>query len=118
MFIDIAPSYNPGYSFTANTVSSSIATYAVSIIDTTPPIISGIPNDFTVIVPEGTLETQVTWIPPTATDNIDNTFFFSANILPGFTLGLGEHLVTYTAKDSSGNISTASFTITIIIVTT
>ena len=115
VFVDIAPSYNPGYSFTANTVSSSIATYAVSIIDTTPPIISGIPNDFTVIVPEGTLETQVTWIPPTATDNIDNTFFFSANILPGFTLGLGEHLVTYTAKDSSGNISTASFTITIII---
>src|SRR5437870_11975080 len=50
---------------------------------------------------------------PTATDNCAMESF-TTNFAPGSTFPKGTTTVTYTAKDSSGNESTCSFTVTVI----
>ncbi|WP_254094638.1 HYR domain-containing protein [Dawidia soli] len=56
----------------------------------------------------------MTWTPPTATDNCDASPQINSNTNPGATLSLGPHTITYTARDTKGNQSTCSFTVTVV----
>ncbi|MFT4637746.1 MAG: hypothetical protein ACI8T1_001056 [Verrucomicrobiales bacterium] len=81
--------------------------------DTTNPVISGIPGNI-VTVPDtlGGTSAVVSWIEPTATDNVGIISLTSTHG-SGDTFPAGTTTVVYTATDAAGNLSTASFTITV-----
>jgi len=81
-------------------------------IDNTPPVITGCPTNITVNAEAGLCTADVSWTPPTATDNCGMASFTSTHS-PGFTFPTGPTTVTYTAVDICGNTSTCTFTVTV-----
>jgi hypothetical protein len=95
--------------------NSTSVQQTIVINDTIFPVISNVPTNITVATGPGraTCDQVVTWITPTASDNCGiASFTSSAN--PGATFPVGTTTVTYTAIDTSGNTSTASFTVTVV----
>lgn len=82
----------------------------VTVIDTQHPEILDTPNSF---IAERTCAGLVTWVPPTADDNC-TVVSLTSNKTPGSFFPEGPTTVVYTATDQSGNITTSSFTVTII----
>jgi hypothetical protein len=80
--------------------------------DTDAPVITDMPSPITGTADAGMCGTTVSWDIPTATDNCEVTFF-GADQVPGDFYAVGITTVTYTAMDAEGNMSAASFTITI-----
>jgi hypothetical protein len=82
----------------------------ITVIDTTAPVLSGVPADETVecdAIPEPS--------PVTATDNCsDPVVELSENIEPGTCLGQSTIIRTWTATDDCGNQSSQSQVITVI----
>jgi hypothetical protein len=72
--------------------------------DIKPPVINCMPRQ-TFYTDRGTLNTSVTWVLPTATDNVDVNVTISqtSDHEQGIILSEGLHNVTYTATDSAGN---------------
>src|SRR5260221_422276 len=103
------------YTATDSSGNTSTCSFTVTVIDNTPPVIAGCPSNITVNTGVGrtTCDQTATWTAPTATDNCAMESFTS-NYAPGSTFPKGVTTVTYTAKDSSGNESTCSFTVTVI----
>jgi hypothetical protein len=95
--------------------NSTTCSFNVTVVDTTPPVISGCPGNITVNTGPGrtTCDQVATWTPPTASDNCAVTSFAS-NKNPGDTFPVGTTTVTYTAKDAAGNPATCSFTVTVV----
>ena len=56
---------------------------------------------------------NVTWTPPTATDNSGMVTLTSDNN-PGHSFAIGTTQVTYNATDGSGNLATCSFNVTVV----
>ena len=88
------------------------ATTTLSIVDTTPPVISGVPADMVITVrdPGGAV---ATWSPPTANDLVDGFVAVTAVPASGTAFPLGTTTVILTAEDLRGNVSTASFHVTV-----
>ena len=78
----------------------------VTVVDNLVPQISGCPASM-----EYCGEQNISWTPPTATDNclVD----FNSNHQPGDLFPVGTTTVTYTALDGGGNMETCSFDIVI-----
>ncbi len=85
----------------------------VLLFDTIPPIIVNCPGDINQPNDLDSCGAIVTWVPPTATDNCSVNLVLSSNYTPGDYFPVGSTTVTYTAIDSSSNISTCSFVVTI-----
>ncbi len=91
----------------------SSASFNVTVVDTTPPVLHDMPDNMTI---EGNTAggANVTFISPTATDIVDVNP--SVSCLPAsdsfFALG-GPYAVTCTATDVSGNHSSATFNVTV-----
>jgi len=102
--------------YTASDASGNVGTasFTVTVKDLEAPRILGMPADITRYVPPGQTSVEVTWPPPTATDNVAVTRFLMGR-LPSNAFGLGVATVIYTARDAAGNTSTASFTVTVIV---
>jgi large repetitive protein len=89
--------------------NSSSATQVVTVIDTTAPVLAGVPSDVT---------TQCNNIPtaatPTATDNCDSnpTISFDESTVSGSVAGQFTIVRTWTATDACGNTSSATQHIT------
>ncbi|MCA1334645.1 BspA family leucine-rich repeat surface protein [Pseudooceanicola marinus] len=82
--------------------------------DTTAPVFADVPEDIAVATEPGQDSAEVTWTPPTATDDLDGAITpLTASHQPGDRFDLGQTTVTYTATDSSGNAAQASFTVTV-----
>ena len=81
--------------------------------DTTPPVISGTPANFTVEAtsPAGAV---ATYSLPTAIDNVDGSLPVTCAPASGSTFPLGTMRVTCTATDHAGNRSSSSFTVTVV----
>lgn len=86
--------------------------FNVTLREFEKPVIKGMPSDITVSTDAGMDYATVTWAEPTANDN-DGISTFGADFASGTQFPLGETTVTYTAVDHSGNIATATFTITV-----
>jgi HYR domain len=97
-----------------NTGSASF-TVTVSIIDTTPPVVT-VPGDFSVDT-ESTGGRSVTFS-ASATDNVDGPLPVSCSPASGSTFPVGTTKVTCTATDSHGNTGSASFDVTVNLVDT
>ena len=92
--------------------NSSDATFKVTVEDTTPPTISGMPGNITAEAtgPNGAV---VSWTAPTASDIVDGVVAVNCTPASGGTFAIGTHTVNCTATDLHTNQSSASFTITV-----
>ncbi|WP_208420037.1 HYR-like domain-containing protein [Paraflavitalea devenefica] len=88
-----------------NTVT---ATQILTVVDNTPPVLSGVPADATVQC--GSIPTAAT---VTATDNCDPTVPVTFNEIVSVTDGCGTITRTWTATDACGNTVTATQTLTV-----
>jgi gliding motility-associated-like protein len=81
--------------------------------DNTDPIITSCPGNQIVNMTGPGCTQIVTWPAPGATDNCSWTSL-TPNHLPGSIFPKGTTVVTYTAKDASGNTSICSFNVTVV----
>ena len=92
--------------------NTTTLTFTITVLDDIPPIISGMPADITQTADADTCGAVVNWTAPTASDNctLDT---LTADYASGDFFPLGTTTVTYTATDSSGNVTTSSFTVSV-----
>lgn len=99
---------------TATDVSGNTATgsFTVTVRDTTPPALSGVPSSQTVPAtgPNGAV---VTFALPTATDAVDGPITPVCVPAPGATFAIGTTTVVCRATDAHGNSASASFSVTV-----
>jgi len=88
----------------------------ISIVDTTPPVIVGVPSDITVPADAGFCNAVVFWTPPTATDNCTpaGNIIVTSSHDPGDVFPVGDTTVTYWFEDECGNASSASFEVEVL----
>ncbi|KAG8250086.1 hypothetical protein J6590_005480 [Homalodisca vitripennis] len=101
--------------FTASSPTSPyIARCNVSVYvrDAEKPQIKYCPDDIEVIQLPHQKKTPVTWVEPLITDNVHVAHVFQSE-KPGVFLRKGSHFINYIAADSSGNIASCQFTITV-----
>jgi hypothetical protein len=84
----------------------------ITLVDTQGPTISNVPNDITVTGTGSGCNAVATWSEPIITDNC-GTVNSSSNFASGTAFSQGTTTVTYTATDNCGNVSNASFTVTV-----
>ncbi|XP_033112049.1 MAM and LDL-receptor class A domain-containing protein 1-like [Anneissia japonica] len=83
--------------------------------DNEAPIITFCPLDAYLLADKTNNTAVAVWNSPAATDNSDVPPYITTNIQQGDLLAIGNHLVSVTVKDSSGNInSSCSFNLTVI----
>ncbi len=95
-----------------NPALSSTCIQTISIDDTTGPIISGAPDNIFVNGTGNNCQLSVNWVAPTVTDDCGIDSFTSSHN-PNDIFSEGTTMVTYTAIDNCGNLSTTSFNITV-----
>lgn len=86
--------------------------YLISV-DTTPPVISGCPRGVSARLTPGNDKVAVDWVEPSATDNTGDIVQVRATHRPGDRFDLGFTFVNYTFTDSSGNVNSCSFAVTV-----
>lgn len=86
------------------------ASFAVTVVDTTAPILAGVPGDRSVTT-GSSAGTVVTWTGPTAADIVDATPSVACLPASGSTFAVGSTTVTCTATDDSGNTASGSFVV-------
>jgi len=86
--------------------------FLVTVQDTTPPKLSGMPGDQAVTTgdPAGAV---VTFATPTATDAADPSPTVGCTPTSGSVFAVGKTTVTCTAQDTTGNHAAASFDVTV-----
>ena len=97
---------------TDNANLTTQCTATVTVVDDTPPTITGCPADIVQDNDPGQCQAVVTWIAPTADDNC-GIQSFTSDYSPGDAFPVGTTPVTYTAIDIHGNNATCSFNITV-----
>jgi gliding motility-associated-like protein len=118
-----ASTHSPGATFNKGTTAVtytatdgagniSTCTFNVTVVDQTPPVITGCPSNIT-LAAGASCQAVATWIAPTPSDNCSLASFASTHA-PGGTFSLGTTPVTYTATDGTGNISTCTFNVTVV----
>jgi len=100
------------YTATDNNGNVTTVTFTITVVDTTGPAFSGVPADILIEISNGLCSSTATWTPPTADDPC-GVVVVTSNRNPGDLFQLGDTVVTYTAVDTNGNVSTASFTVTV-----
>jgi len=92
--------------------NSDSSQFVITVLDTIAPTLDNMPADIVINPPQGSCDTLVTWIPPTAGDNCAG-FISSESDTSGTRFAIGSHYVYYTASDSAGNTTSDSLLITI-----
>jgi len=121
----VSANYNPGdtlpcydtkviYTGVDSSGNISICTFNVHVADTIPPTIVNCPKDLTINAILDSCIGVLNWTPPSVYDNCTVNVKVISNLAPNDTVGVGVHTVTYTAIDSSGNITICKFDVTVI----
>ena len=90
--------------------NTSTCSFNVIVQDNTNPVIAGCPSNITVSA-NAACQATVNWTAPTVSDNCGGTLTLTSTKNPGTVFNLGTTVVTYTASDAVGNISTCSFNV-------
>ena len=95
--------------------NTSSASFTITVVDNIPPTITGC-NNITVNATNGTCSAVVSYVQPIPSDNCSGVSMTINNpaYLPGNVFPVGIHTVVYTATDVAGNVTTCSFTVTVI----
>ncbi|KAJ8021035.1 Hyalin [Holothuria leucospilota] len=83
----------------------------VSVTDNERPVVT-CPADLAINTDPGQSTGNVTWSSPTATDNSGQSVSLSSDLQQG-NYDIGQHVVTYTGEDESGNTAQCSFNVTV-----
>jgi len=91
---------------------SDSGSFALTVVDSTAPGLTGVPGDLQVksASPTGTL---VSWVAPTASDVVDAAPAVACLPASGSTFPVGATTVTCGATDTSGNVASASFVVNV-----
>jgi len=103
------------YTVTGINGNSTVCNFVVNVSDQNGPVFSGGPGNggtITQNVSNGCI-TQVSWTEPTATDACTPPVTITKSHAPGTFFFFGTTLVTYTATDGLGNVSTYTFNVVI-----
>ena len=101
------------WTVTDNSGNTNTCIQVVTVVDDIDPEII-CPDDLTEIVNEGELFTIPDYSTGTiATDNCTTTPIITQNPAAGIEIGIGITVITMTATDSSGNVTTCTFNLTI-----
>ena len=92
--------------------NSTTGTFSVTVRDTTPPVLSGVPANVTVNATM-TAGAVVTYTLPTASDVVGGAIVPVCAPASGSTFGVGTTTVTCTATDAALNATSATFTVTV-----
>jgi hypothetical protein len=92
--------------------NSASKTFKVTVVDTTPPVLSNVPADKTVEA-NGFAGSIVDFVLPTAVD-LGEPRLVTCAPAPNSTFALGTTTVTCSASDGRGNTGTATFKITVV----
>jgi len=92
--------------------NTATKTFMVSVVDTTPPVVSGTPSNIVqeAVSPLGNI---ITYVAPTAFDIVDPSVTINCTNVSGSLFNLGSIAVVCIAKDFSGNVGWSSFVVTI-----
>jgi hypothetical protein len=93
--------------------NEATGSFNVTVQDTTPPTISGVPSDITKIATSAS-GAQVSYTAPTATDLVDSVVGVSCTPASGSTFAIGETTVSCTASDSRTNTATKTFKVSVL----
>jgi hypothetical protein len=88
------------------------AGFTVSVIDTTPPLISNVPANLTVQATSST-GAVVSYVNPVANDAVSGVVPVTCVPASGSTFAIGTTMVACSARDSAGNLANAGFTVTV-----
>ncbi|HJW45394.1 MAG TPA: HYR domain-containing protein [Lysobacter sp.] len=88
------------------------ASFAITVRDTTAPVISYYPGDISAIA-GGNSSAVVNYTQPTAWDIVDGAVAVNCSPASGSSFPVGSNTVSCSAKDSRGNTATGSFTVTV-----
>ena len=92
--------------------NDSSASFTVSVVDTTGPVISGVPSNITTETTSGS-GAVVTFTNPTASDAVSGPAGVTCSPPSGSTFAITTAAVTCSATDTHGNTSSASFNVTV-----
>ena len=100
--------------YTATDAAGNISsgTFTVTVNDTEKPVINGLPANISVSNDAGVCGANVSWTAASATDNCSGVTIVASHV-SGQLFPVGTTTVTYTATDAAGNVTTASFTVTV-----
>jgi len=84
----------------------------VEVADTTAPVMSGIPSKITKTTASN-VGSAVTYPLPVAYDAVDGNVTVTSSKLPSYLFPIGKSVVTFTARDSAGNQTTATMEVEI-----
>jgi probable HAF family extracellular repeat protein len=103
------------YAVVANSGASATSAVAtLTVLDSTPPVLSGCPGDLTNYVAPGLCSAVVTWPTPTALDACDGAVPVFSAPTNGATFSKGATSVICWASDSSHNTNFCAFTVTVL----
>jgi hypothetical protein len=88
---------------------TTTGSFKVTVQDTTPPTLAGVPGDVTMTTSDPSGAT-LTYTAPTATDTVDSSPSVGCVPASGSVIPVGATTVTCTATDASGNANSATFT--------
>jgi hypothetical protein len=91
-------------------------TFDVTVQDTTPPDISGMPSNITKEATDPSGATA-SWSAPTTSDTVDGTVGVTCTPDSGSTFALGTTTVNCSATDAAGNTTRGSFNVTVVAAT-
>lgn len=92
--------------------NTSTKQFSVTVQDTTPPVISNLPADLT-LVASSSSGGVATWSSPIATDLVDGTVSVTCLPASGSVFPVGTTAVGCSATDAHHNISAKNFTVTV-----
>jgi putative cell wall-binding protein len=98
---------------TTDGTNADSTSFTITVEDTTPPAISGMPDDM-IVEATGPAGADVSWTAPTANDLVDGAVAVVCDPASGSTFGFGTTQVDCTATDAAGNDSTESFDVTVV----
>ncbi len=85
----------------------------VEVRDTTLPVISGLPSTISKMVSPSSPGAFISYDLPVAWDAIDGAVSVSTSKNSGTSFLVGKTTVTFTARDSAGNVATATLTVNV-----
>ncbi len=91
--------------------NESLNSFSISVMDSTPPVIDGVPSDQE--VPWDGSDPVVAWEPPTAIDVVDGNTPVTCDPPSGSTFPAGSTEVICRAEDVAGNTGQVSFFVTV-----